>query len=448
MPTTPISRPLSLCGWGRFPVLDCMVAEANTTEQASCPLPILPSIARGNGRSYGDSSLAPTYTLDTRRLDRMLAFDEAKGDLTCEAGTLLSDIIALFVPRGWFPPVTPGTKFVTVGGMIASDVHGKNHHLAGSFCDHVTSLDLALGDGTVLRCSHDEHPDLFAATCGGMGLTGFILRATFRLVRIATSRVEQKIEQAPNLGSAMALLEASRDWTYSVAWIDCLATGSDLGRSAVVLGEHAAMEQLQERDRDTPFFRPREKSRLLPFDFPNLALNKLSVRLFNSIYYRLQKPCTALVDLEPYFYPLDAFLEWNRIYGRRGFVQYQCVIPLDTSRRALTELLGVIARDGNASFLAVLKRLGRGSFGYLSFPMEGFTLALDFPAKPETLRLLERLDAIVEAYGGRLYLAKDARMSARMMETTYPKLAAFREVRRRYGLDQRFRSAQSARLEI
>jgi decaprenylphospho-beta-D-ribofuranose 2-oxidase len=448
VPVTPAPHLTSLSGWGRFPVLDCMVAEAATTDQASRPLPILPSIARGNGRSYGDSSLSPTYTFSTRRLDRMLAFDEATGSLTCEAGTLLSDIIALFVPRGWFPPVTPGTKFVTVGGMIASDVHGKNHHLAGSFCDHVASFDLALGDGTVLHCSRAEHPDLFAATCGGMGLTGVLLRASFTLIPVATSRIEQKIERAPNLESSMALFEASQSWTYSVAWVDCLATGTDLGRSAVIIGEHAAVERLRECDRATPFQRPRYKSKRLPFDLPHAALNKVSVRLFNSIYYHLQKPSTTLVDLEPYFYPLDKLLEWNRIYGRRGFVQYQCVLPLDASRGGLTELLGAIARNGSASFLTVLKRLGRVSLGYLSFPMEGYTLALDFPAKPETLRLLERLDAIVEAHGGRLYLAKDARTSARMIEATYPKLATFREVRRRYGLDQRFCSAQSARLEL
>jgi len=439
---------MSLSGWGRFPVLDCMVAEVDTREQASRPIPILPSIARGNGRSYGDSSMAPAYTLDTRRLDRMLAFDEASGALTCESGTLLSDIIELFVPRGWFPPVNPGTKFVTLGGMIASDVHGKNHHMAGSFCDHVTSFDLSLGDGTVLHCSRTEHPDLFAATCGGMGLTGILLSTTFKLIPIATSRIEQKTERAPNLESAMALFEASLGCTYSVAWIDCLATGPDLGRSILMLGEHATEEQLRERDRATPFKCPRFKTKRLPIDFPQFVLNNSSVRLFNSLYYRLHKPSATLVDLESYFYPLDALLEWNRIYGKRGFVQYQCVLPLDASRSGLAELLFEIAREGNASFLAVLKRLGRGSFGFLSFPMEGYTLALDFPAKSETFDLLNRLDAIVAAHGGRLYLAKDSRTSARLVEATYPQLATFREIRGRYGLDQRFRSAQSARLEL
>jgi decaprenylphospho-beta-D-ribofuranose 2-oxidase len=439
---------MSLSGWGRFPVLDCMVAEVDTREQASRPMPILPSIARGNGRSYGDSSMAPAYTVDTRGLNRMLAFDEASGALTCESGTLLSDIIALFVPRGWFPPVNPGTKFVTLGGMIASDVHGKNHHIAGSFCDHVTSFDLALGDGTVLHCSRTEHPDLFAATCGGMGLTGILLGTTFKLIPIETSRIEQKIERAPNLESAMALFEASLGFTYSVGWIDCLATGRDLGRSIIMLGEHAAAEQLGESDRATPLQCPRYRTKRMSFDFPQFALNTSSVRLFNSLYYRLHKPSAKLVGLESYFYPLDALLEWNRIYGKRGFVQYQCVLPLDASRSGLTELLVAIAREGNASFLAVLKRLGPGSFGFLSFPMEGYTLALDFPATSETFHLLGRLDAIVAAHGGRLYLAKDARTSARMVEATYPQLATFREIRRRYGLDQRFRSVQSARLEL
>jgi len=392
--------------------------------------------------------LAPAYTLATRRLDRILEFDEAAGSLTCEAGTLLSDIVALFVPRGWFPAVTPGTKFVTIGGLISSDVHGKNHHVVGSFCDHVASFDLALGDGTVLHCSRTEHPDLFAAACGGMGLAGIILRVTFTLIPITTSRIEQKIERAPNLESTMALFEAMGNWTYSVAWVDCLATGPNLGRSVLILGKHASAEQLNEYDRAAPFHRPSQKSKRVPFDFPQAVLNRVSVRLFNNLYYRLQKPSSKLVDLEPYFYPLDALLEWNRMYGRRGFVQYQCVLPLDASRHGLTELLGAIARAGTASFLTVLKRLGRGSFGHLSFPMEGYTLALDFPARPDVFHLLDRLDAIVEAHGGRLYLAKDARTSARMIEATYPGLAKFREVRRRYGLDKRFRSAQSARLEL
>lgn len=442
----PSLTPLS--GWGRYPVTDCLVVEPATVEDASRLLEHAPSIARGNGRSYGDSSLAPGGTVMTRRLDRMLAFDEAAGNLTCEAGTLLADIVAVFVARGWFPPVTPGTKFVTVGGMIAADVHGKNHHAAGSFCDHVLWLDLALGDGTVLRCSRAEHPDLFSATCGGMGLTGIILRASFTLIPIPSAWIGQKVERAPNLEHAMTRFEAAQHWTYSVAWVDCLATGPDLGRSVIFLGEHAPRERLLQPDSKVPFHRAPRKSRRVPFDLPQISLNRLSVRFLNKLYYRLQTPRSSLADVDQYFYPLDTLLEWNRIYGRTGFVQYQCVLPLDASREGLTELLSVAAREGSASFLAVLKLMGRGSFGHLSFPMEGYTLTLDFPATLATLRLLDRFDAIVGACGGRLYLAKDARTSPLMIEAGDPKLAAFREVRRRYGLNQRFCSAQSARLGL
>ena len=440
-------RPKKLAGWGRYPVVDCVTREPSTADDAAVAL-TTPAIARGNGRSYGDSSLAPEGTVITRRLDRMLAFDPATGRLTCEAGTLLSDIVETFVPRGWFVPVTPGTKFVTVGGMIASDVHGKNHHGAGSFCDHLEAIELALGDGLVFRCSPTEHADLFAATCGGMGLTGIILTATFRLIPIESAWIAQTIERAPNLGRLFEIFEANTHWTYSVAWVDCLASGGDLGRSVVFLGEHATAEQVLAAERAAPLRLAARKPKPVPFDFPQMALNRLSVRAFNTLYYRRQREGAATVGLDGYFYPLDSLLAWNRIYGRRGFVQYQCVLPLESSRAGLTELLDAAAREGNASFLAVLKLMGPESFGLLSFPMRGYTLALDFPVQPPTLRLLDRFDAIVAAHGGRIYLAKDARMGAAALERGYPSLPTFRDVRRRYGLQERFRSAQSARLGL
>ena len=406
------------------------------------------AIARGNGRSYGDSSLAPDCTVSMRRLDRLLAFDSTTGTLTCEGGASLADIIDTFVPRGWFPPVTPGTKFVTIGGMIASDVHGKNHHLAGSFCDHVLSFELAMGNGNVLHCSRTENRELFAATCGGMGLTGVILRATFRLIPIATSRILQTTIRAPDLASAMALFETYREAPYSVAWIDCFASGANLGRSVVIVGEHAAAENLEASDRAQPYARKPRSARRFPFDLPGFALNRMAVSAFNALYYRVQRPGISVVDLESYFYPLDAVHDWNRLYGRRGFVQYQCVLPLEASREGLTQLLTEIARAGEGSFLGVLKRLGPKSFGYLSFPLDGYTLALDFAARPATFGLLTRLDGIVASHGGRIYLTKDARATARVIASGYPEIDAFRAVRRRYGLDRRFESLQSRRLEL
>ena len=448
MPLKTRSAPLS--GWGRYPVANCVLVEPDDPTDFTHGIQGADSfaIARGNGRSYGDSSLSPECTVGMRRLDRLLSFDHDTGMLTCEAGVLLSDVIDVFLPRGWFPPVTPGTKFVTIGGMIASDVHGKNHHVAGSFCEHVSSVDIALGDGRVLTCSAEQNSDLFAATCGGMGLTGIILHATFRLIRVTTSRIDQRIIRVANLRGAMDVFEASVTSTYSVAWLDCLASGAALGRGVVVLGEHATIEQLPERDRTRPVGRPKRKVKRFPVDLPAFMMNRFSVATFNRIYYRSQRPGNDLVDLDPYFYPLDAVHDWNRMYGRNGFVQYQCAVPLKSCPAALSELLTEIAQRGTPSFLAVLKRLGPESFGYLSFPMEGYTLALDFPVNAQTFHLLDRLDDVVMAHGGRLYLAKDARASRRVIENGYPRLEKFRDVRRRYGLQARFRSLQAQRLEL
>jgi FAD/FMN-containing dehydrogenase len=443
----PHVEPLS--GWGRYPVRDCTLWQPVTAEALHAALPPLPSsIARGNGRAYGDASLNPDATIDMRRLDRLIAFDDATGELVCEAGVLLSDIIDAFVPRGWFVPVTPGTRMVTIGGMIASDVHGKNHHGAGSFCDHLLWLDLELGDGRVLRCSHQENAELFAATCGGMGLTGMIVRAAFPLIRIESAWMRQRTLRARDLAEAMALFESSHDWTYSVAWIDCLARGRDLGRSAILLAEHAAVSELDGPRRAAPLDRPPRRPRAVPIDLPGFALSGVNVRAFNRLYHAMQRPGDALVGLDPYFYPLDALSDWNRIYGRRGFVQYQCVLPLGESERGLARLLETIAAAGSGSFLAVLKRLGRPSFGMLSFPMPGYTLALDFPATPANLALLDRLDAITADHGGRIYLTKDARLSPAMLARGYPRLQEFRDLRAQYGLDRRFSSLLSQRLGL
>ncbi|WP_033927441.1 FAD-binding protein [Sphingomonas sp. 35-24ZXX] len=439
----------SLAGWGRFPVRDCTVWQPTTSQGLHETLPPLPaSIARGNGRSYGDASLNPDATIDMLRLDRLIAFDEGTGMLTCEAGVLLSDIVTALVPRGWFPPVTPGTRMVTIGGMIASDVHGKNHHVAGSFGDHVDWVDLDLGDGRVLRCSPSEHAELFAATCGGMGLTGIIVRAAFRMLKIETAYMRQRTLRAANLEQALAVFEQSQGSTYSVAWIDCLATGKALGRSVILLGEHARVAELDERTRADPLHRAARKPRSVPIDFPDFALSGFNVKLFNQFYYAMQRPGDALVGLDPYFYPLDALTDWNRIYGRQGFVQYQCVLPLATSEAGLRRLLAAISAAGAGSFLAVLKRMGPASFGMLSFPMEGYTLALDFPATPANFALLETLDSITADHGGRVYLSKDARMPPQMVTQGYPRLPEFRELRSRYGLDQRFSSLLSQRLGL
>ncbi|MDR3435509.1 FAD-binding oxidoreductase [Telmatospirillum sp.] len=435
-----------LSGWGGYPRVECRVLEAGEPDELGATLARNSSlIARGQGRAYGDAALNPQATLRTLRCDRILAFDPSTGRITCEAGVSLEDIIRTFLPRGWFPPVTPGTKFVTIGGMIAADVHGKNHHVEGTFGRHVTSLELMLEDGMIVTCSRDRHADLFAATCGGMGLTGIILRATFCLVPVETPWIRQETLRCGGLDEVMAAFQDSAGWRYCVAWIDCLASGKDLGRSLLYRGEHALK-------RDLPLAiapSPRAKRPLtVPPVFPGWALNRFSVGAFNAVYFRKGHPGAKIVDFDTFFYPLDSLLRWNRIYGRAGFVQYQCVLPKDASAEGIRELLQTIGQAGLGSFLAVLKLFGTSGEGLLSFPMEGYTLALDFPMRQRTLPLLQKLDAIVARYGGRIYLAKDACMAPGMLDSGYPQIERFRQIQKASGPQGRFSSLLSQRLKL
>lgn len=437
-----------LAGWARYPVVDCRqdsprddVEVANVYGRGNA------EIARGNGRAYGDAALNASGVVATARMNRMLAFCPDAGLLTCEAGVLLSDIVAVFLPRGWFPLVTPGTRFVTVGGMIAADVHGKNHHQVGSFCNHLDWLELMLPTGEIMRCSSTQAADLFAATCGGMGLTGTVLRAAFRLQPVETCMIQQETRPAKNLDEAFAVFESELDQPYSVAWIDGLAEGDAIGRSVVYVGSHAPRKEGTPNQSDPLRLAPPNPKRV-PVDFPAFALSRPSMRLLNGLYRRAQRSGTSEIDVYRYFYPLDALLDWNRVYGRRGFMQYQCVLPLQESREGIARLLREIAKYGEASFLSVLKRMGASSFGYLSFPFEGYTLAMDFPVTKANLDLLDRLDKIVLEHRGRLYLAKDSRAVPSTIAAGYPMLDKFREVRRRYGLEGLVESHLSRRLEI
>jgi decaprenylphospho-beta-D-ribofuranose 2-oxidase len=441
---------MRLSGWGRYPVLDVRTHAPRTVGVIRDLVLSEPTlIARGNGRAYGDSAINPSATIEMCHLNRMIAFDPAPGQLVAEAGVLLADIIAAFLPRGWFPMVTPGTKYVTLGGAIAADVHGKNHHKDGSFRVCVDWIDVMGSDGKVRRCSWQEDPTLFDNTLGGMGLTGIILRAAIRLRPVETAWIRQTTVAAPNLAAAMAAFDDAQDATYSVAWIDCLGTGPDTGRSLVMLGEHAARSDLPSDHAGAPY---RNKPRLklsVPVDFPAIALNRFSVRVFNALYYwaGARRTGVQLVDWDSYFYPLDAILGWSRIYGRRGFAQFQCVLPLDRSRAGLSALLEEIAKAGSGSFLAVLKRFGKQDSAF-SFPMEGYTLALDFPVNSTTLALLERLDQITLAHGGRFYLAKDSRMSAATLRASDGRVGDFQSLRNKRGFTSRFRSAQAERLAL
>lgn len=441
-----------ISGWGRHPAADCHLLRPGTVTDAVNAGGAHPSlIARGNGRSYGDASLNPAATLSTLRLDRLLAFDPVDGLLTAEAGLLLSDLLAIFVPRGWFPPVTPGTRFVTLGGMLAADVHGKNHHVDGSFGDHVQQFDLLCGDGAVRRCSRTQNADLFHATIGAMGLTGTILTVTLSLRRIETPWILQETVRCRDLDETLAAFEAAESSLYSVAWIDCLAKGSARGRALLFRGEHAAMAAIPAGLRAVrPDARPPRLR--VPIDMPGWLLNGYTVQAFNALYYRLGRPGHALVDYQRFFYPLDAIGDWNRFYGRRGFLQYQCVVPQMGGRDAVLRLLDQIAEFGAGSFLAVLKQFGPGGrlgpAGPLSFPMAGYTLAVDFPVTAAAYALMQQMDRVVADTGGRLYLAKDARMDPHMMSVSYPDLDRFRSICAKVDPDRRYRSLLSERLAI
>lgn len=441
---------MKLSGWGRYPVFKARMHRPRSVEALRQLVVSEPNlIARGNGRAYGDSAINTSATVATRHINRMIAFDPASGQLVAEAGVLLGDIIAAFLSRGWFPLVTPGTKFVTLGGAIAADVHGKNHHKDGSFRTCVDWIDVMGPDGEIRRFSPTDDAALFDHTLGGMGLTGIILRAAIRLRPVETAWIRQTTIAAPNLKAAMVAFEAAQDATYSVAWIDCLGTGGDLGRSLVMLGEHAVRADLSPRQAQVPFRIKSRRKLSVPMDLPAFTLNSLTVRAFNALYYwaGARKTGTQLVDWDSYFYPLDAILGWNRIYGRKGFAQFQCVLPLDRSETGLTALLSEIAKTGSGSFLAVLKRFGKQDSAF-SFPMEGYTLALDFPVTPKTLALLERLDQITIAHGGRFYLAKDSRMTSATLRASDPRAADFQAHRDSHGFTSRFRSAQSERLAL
>jgi FAD/FMN-containing dehydrogenase len=400
--------------WGRWPRYEQRIIPVSNRFE---PLPrAAPMLVFGNGRSYGDVCLNAGGTLlATRGLDRFISFDAASGVLECEAGVLLSEIIALTLPHGWFPPVTPGTALVTVGGAIANDVHGKNHHRAGTFGHHLLGFELRRSNGETLRCAPDQHADWFGATIGGLGLTGMISTARLQLRRVPGEWITGDSQRFENLQEFFELAaQSDAAYEYTVAWLDCAATGARLGRGVFMRGNHLR--------HDAPA--PRERSLRFPVTPPISPVTGLSVRLFNELYFHrpASQQTHAIWHYRPFLFPLDRLLEWNRLYGPRGFFQYQCVLPSAEAATALPEMLRLIARSRQGSFLVVLKQFGNlPSRGLLSFPRPGVTLALDFPNRGQpTLHLLELLDGITRAAGGAVYPAKDARMSAPSFQQYFP----------------------------
>jgi decaprenylphospho-beta-D-ribofuranose 2-oxidase len=433
-------------GWGRHPVVNGEVARPERLLLPPDGRPVLP---RGLGRSYGDAAVpaAPgRRVLETVRADRVLAFDQGSGTLTCEAGLSLAEMLRLYLPRGWFPPVTPGTRFVTVGGCVACDVHGKNHHRDGSFGAFVERLVVQVADGRMVECGPARERELFLATIGGMGLTGLITEVTVRLQPAESGWMLVETEPVAGLGAMLdGLRDAAKDWQYTVGWIDCLVRGATLGRGILMRGRHASRGE-------APAGLPPAPRRLaVPLNAPEWLLSPVLMRAFNAAYYHVQarRPggSARVVPYQGFFYPLDAIGDWNRLYGRRGFLQYQCVVPRAAGAPAVARLLERLAVAGAASFLAVIKDCGPESDAYLSFPLEGTTLALDLPYRgAPTEALVHELNATVIAAGGRVYLAKDAVTRAEDFALMVPRLAEWRRVRETWDPGRRFRSAQSVRV--
>jgi len=409
-----------MSSWGRLNAHEHVVIDINDR----CHIPALlqshkPALTYGMGRSYGDVCLNPGGTLwKTTKLDRFISFNNKTGILRCEAGVLLRDIQRLFIPRGWILPVTPGTQLATVGGAIANDVHGKNHHALGSFGDHVLQIRLVRSTGETSDCSRSLHLNWLTATVGGLGLTGVIVEAEIQLQKVGSAWLNTETLAYANLDEFFQLADDSEaKWQHTVSWIDCL---SGIGRGIFMRGN-----PLAEAGRITPKTRPLT----MPFTPPVSLVNRLSLHPFNNAYFYLKKKQAGpkIVHYEKFFYPLDNLLEWNRMYGPKGFFQYQSVVPRSVGKQAVQAMLEEIARSGEGSFLAVLKTFGnREAIGMMSFPQPGVTLALDFSNNGiRTLKLLERLDAIVWEAGGRIYPAKDARMPRDLFERGYPKLHEF-----------------------
>ena len=413
--------------WGRNPIIKSNVLNFENIDELKDHISEQSDlIPYGNGRSYGDASLQDTV-IKTKRFNSLISFDDEKGILHCQSGILIEEILSVFVPKGWFMPVTPGTKFITIGGAIAADVHGKNHHLDGSFSNHIYELEVMKTDGSIIKCSKENNRDFFDLTVGGMGLSGIILSVKFFLRRIETSYIIQKKKKLNSLDAIMDQFESSDDWNYSVAWINGFSKNLKLGQGIFLKGKHALKNDLK-RDfqRNNPYKIHNKFRFKIPFDNKIKLLNSFFGKLFNFIYLNINnKQSLTLVHYDQFFYPLDKISNWNYLYGKKGFSQYQFVLPFGTSRNVFKKIFKIVNDSKIPPYLIVLKLFGEQK-SFISFPIKGYTVAIDFPNHKNISSLFNILDKIITNNGGRLYLAKDKYMSSDMFEKTYSNAADFK----------------------
>lgn len=429
-----------ISGWGQLAVPGREIRSENLEALTRDAV-----LTRGLARSYGDSSLPPAshpVVVATPLADRLLAFDAQTGVLRAEAGYSLHDLYRLFIPRGWFAPVSPGTQFVTLGGMVAADVHGKNHHVDGCIGRHVRSVRLRVASGDIVDVSRDHEPDLFRATIGGMGLTGHILDVELQLARIPSPWILGARHRIPDIDAFLSMLkQTAAEWPFTMGWIDCLSTGPRMGRGVLMCGRWA-------EGNEAPQAPPKPRARVpVPFVCPSWVMGRTVGRVFNELYYRWNTPqAPHIIHPEQFFYPLDTLLDWHRLYGRRGFTQHQSVLPERAGGEAVRELLALLTRAGAASFLCVIKDCGDQGEGLLSFPLRGTSIALDIPVRDNTQQVIDTLNEFVIGVGGRIYLAKDAFTRAEHYRAMEPRLDEWLAIRRRWDPAGRLRSAQSVRL--
>lgn len=438
-----------LSGWGNIPKSKSKVAYPRDEKDIKASIEKTLIIPRGKGRSYADQATNDSnHVLKTEKLNHFLSFDEENGILECEAGVTLAEIIYFLAPRGWFPLINPGTKHITMGGAIANDVHGKAHHVDGSFIKCVESFTIMLADGRILKASREENADLFYANFGGLGLLGVILTVVMRLRKISTTYFVQKSIVAKNLDEMLEAIEScDKDYAYSVAWIDSMARGKHFGKGVLVVGNEAKITDLPAKYQEKPLHVSGDAKVNVPFFLPPFALNTFTVKVLNKLIHFKQNSGEGVTHYENFFFPLDMIRNWNRGYGKRGFIQYQFVVPVQNGKENIRKILTEITKSNCIPFLNVLKKFGKGA-GMLSFPFEGFTFAIDFPITPQLKPFIKKLDALVLEAGGRIYMGKDAYLDEPTFKAMYPQHKEWLEIKRKYDPNNVFSSDLARRIGL